>query len=83
MSVDNTQRQKRHNSEYEKMFVTSSAAGLAHSHNLIRTEKSIEVQFAKLCSQIHLDDYRKIRSDKQRDDRQLKRSQRSCSTIKE
>jgi hypothetical protein len=66
-----------------KMFVASSTAGLARSHKIIRAEKGMEVQFMKLCSQIRLDDYKKIRSDKQREDRRQKRSEKYCMTIKE
>jgi hypothetical protein len=83
MSSDKAPGQSRHKSGYEKIFVTCSAAGLARSHKIIRTEKAIEIQFMRLCSQIHLDDYKKQRSDKQREDRKQKRSEKYRMTIQE
>jgi len=83
MSLDKIPGQSRHKSGYEKIFVASSAAGLARSHKIIRTEKAMEIQFMRLCSQIHLDDYKKQRSDKQKEDRKQKRSEKYHVTIQE
>jgi hypothetical protein len=73
----------KHNLEYQKMFVTSSLAGLARSHKIIRAEKGLEVQFIILCSQIRLDDFKRSRSDRQREERRLMRLSKYCTTIPE
>ena len=83
MNMRTGPKRKYNNSEYQKMFVTSSLAGLARSHKSIRTEKGIEVQFIKLCCQIRLDDTKSIRSDRQREERRLKRSSKYNTTITE
>jgi len=83
MSLDKAPGQRRRNSDYQKMFVTYCTAGLARSQKIIRTEKAMEVQFIKLCSQIRLDDFKKQRSDKQREDRRQKRSEKYCITSQE
>jgi hypothetical protein len=51
----------------------SNFPGLARSHRLIMIERSKEIQFMKLCAQIHLDDFKKDRADLQRNDRRAKR----------
>ncbi len=40
---------------------------------LIQIERDLEIQFIKICSQIKLDNYRKVRSESQREDRISKR----------
>jgi hypothetical protein len=57
----------------DKYDIDGSPAGLAKSKKIIKTEKDMEIQFQKLCKQIKLDDYKTERSDKQREDRRLKR----------
>lgn len=47
--------------------------GLARTHRIVRTEQLREIQFQKLCSQIRLENFRKCRSDQQREDRKIKR----------
>ena len=83
MSLDKAPGMRISSSEYQKMFVSSSTAGLARSQKIIRTEKAMEVQFIKLCSQIRLDDFKKQRSDKQMEDRRQKRSEKYCRTSQE
>ena len=57
----------------EKFEVTGRPAGLARTHKIINTERAREVQFMKLCAQIHLDDFRHKRADQQRNDRLARR----------
>jgi len=59
---------------FEKIFIPDSLAGLARTHKIIRIEREKEIQFMKLCCQIRLDDFKKTRSEKQREDRKLKRA---------
>jgi hypothetical protein len=56
---------------FEKIFIPDSLAGLARTHKIIRIEREKEIQFMKLCCQIRLDDFKKTRSEKQREDRKL------------
>jgi len=58
---------------FERTFISNSPAALARSHRLIRVEQEKESVFMCICSQIHLDDFRKSRSEKQRGDRRQKR----------
>jgi hypothetical protein len=58
---------------FEKTYISNSSAALARSHRLIRIEKGKEILFMCLCSQIHLDDFKKNRSEKQREERRQKR----------
>jgi hypothetical protein len=60
-------------SNFERTFISNSTAALARSHRLIRIEQGKEMVFICLCSQIHLDDFRKNRSENQREDRRQKR----------
>jgi len=60
-------------SGFEKIFIPASFAKLTRSHKLIRIEKEKEILFMKICSQIHLDDFKKNRADHQREERKLKR----------
>ena len=60
-------------SNFEKTFISDSFAALARSHRLIRIEREKESIFMCLCSQIHLDDFKNNRSEKQRDERRQKR----------
>ena len=48
-------------------------SGLSRAHRIIRTAQSRELQFMVLCAQIRLDDFRKSRADRQRNDRREKR----------
>ena len=73
MNLKTIPGQRRGNPEYQKISVARSMAGLARSHRIIRTNQSIEIQILKLCSQIHHDDYKKVRSEKQRGTRRIKR----------
>jgi hypothetical protein len=58
---------------FEKIFIPENSAGLTRTHKIIRIEREKEIQFLKLCCQIRLDDSKKTRSEKQRDERKLKR----------
>ena len=58
---------------FEKTYISDSSAALARSHRLISIEHEKEILFMSICSQIHLNDFRKNRSENQREDRRLKR----------
>jgi hypothetical protein len=73
-------RKTVNNSKSEKVFIPSTLSGLARSHRLIRTEKEKELLFMKLCSQIRLNDFKKMRSENQKDNRRIKRY-KYCSAI--
>jgi len=73
MSSNSEPRKKDLTSKFHKIFIPDSCAGLARSHKVIRIERGKEIQFMKLCCQIRLNDSKEIRSDKQREDRKLKR----------
>jgi hypothetical protein len=60
-------------SNFEGTFIPNSSAALSRSHRLIRIEQEKEMVFICFCLQIHLDDFRKSRSEKQRKDRRQKR----------
>jgi hypothetical protein len=60
-------------SDFERTFISDSSAALARSHRLIRIEQEKESAFMCICSQIHLDDFKKCRSEKQREERIQKR----------
>jgi hypothetical protein len=49
-------------------------AGLQKSRKIIRAEILKEAQFAKICSQIRLEDFKKKRAEKQKNDRIAKRA---------
>ena len=57
----------------EKVELPKRLSGLARTHRLIMIEKHKEIQFMALCAQIRLDDFKKHRSDCQRDMRREKR----------
>ena len=65
-------------SDFERTFISKNSAAIARSHRLIRIEQEKEAALMRICSQIHLDDVKKIRSEKQREYRRKKRE-----TIKE
>jgi hypothetical protein len=65
-------------SDFERTFISNNSAAIARSHRLIRIEQEKEAALMRICSQIHLDDVKKIRSEKQREYRRKKRE-----TIKE
>ena len=73
MSSKTRQKNRVQTSRFEKTIIPVVSAGLARTHKIIRIEKGKEIQFMKLCSQIRLDDSKKIRSDNQRNQRKLKR----------
>ena len=73
MSSNFRPRNKDLTSKFEKIFISASSSGLARSHKFIRIEREKEIQFMKLCCQIRLDDFNKIRTDNQREERKLKR----------
>jgi len=66
---------------FEKIFISASSAGLARTHRIMRIEREKEIQFLKLCCQIRLEDFKKDRSVNQREQRKLKRANRSFSQI--
>jgi len=76
-------RKKVQTSGFEKIYIPDSSAALARTHRIIRIEKEKEILFMKLRSQIHLDDFKQKRSDRQREERRLKRVNNYCSTIVE
>ena len=48
-------------------------AGLAKSHKIIMADKSKELIFIQLCSQIRLNEYKQSRTENQRNERRAKR----------
>ena len=58
---------------FERTFISNSSAALARSHRLIRIEQEKETVFMCICSKIHMDDFRKSRSEKQSENRRQKR----------
>jgi hypothetical protein len=66
-------KRQRINTEHKKVDTFGAPAGLARTHRLIRVERDLEIQFIKVCSKIKLNDYRKARSESQRDERLSKR----------
>ena len=66
-------------SKFEKIYIPLGSAGLARSHRHIRIEREKELIFMKLCYKIRFDDFKKTRSDNQREFRILKRQNKHCS----
>ena len=64
---------------FEKIFIPDSSARLARTHKIIRIEREKKIQFLKLCCQIRLDDSKKTRSEKQREERKIKRVKKYCT----
>jgi len=58
---------------FEKTFISDTSAALARSHRIIRIQHQKECNFMAICSQIKLDEFRKGRSENQREQRRLKR----------
>lgn len=73
MSTNSRSGKKDRSPKFEKIFIPETCAGLARSHKYIRIERGKEIQFMKLCHQIRLDDFTRIRSENQREERKLKR----------
>lgn len=48
-------------------------AGMTRTRKIIYAQKAMENQFLRLCSQIHLDDYKQERAENQREERKAKR----------
>ena len=71
--MNDNRRIKRIESKADIVELPSNFPGLAKSHRLIMTERHKEIQFMKLCAQIHLDDFKKDRADLQRSERRTKR----------
>ena len=53
--------------------IPRTPAGLQKTRKLIRTEKDREIQFLKLCALINFENTRQERSEKQRNERRMKR----------
>ena len=70
-----TKRQKRRRSSpgFIKIEHNGSPAGLARTKKRINAQRDLEIQFMKICYQIHLDDLKQVRADRQRDERIAKR----------
>jgi len=73
MSKENKPKRKKRKTRIEKIEITGTPAGLARTHKIIRSERNKEIQFMQLCSQIRLDDYKKERSERQKEERRAKR----------
>ena len=67
------------NRKIERSLEPSIPHGIARTKKIIRTERSKEIQFMKLCSQIKLKDKKKERADNQRNERKQKRKQKISS----
>jgi hypothetical protein len=81
MSFKTRPRKKNLTPKFENIYIPASSAGLARTHKIISIEKVKEIQFMRLCSQIRLDDFKKKRSDNQREERKLKRVNKYCTSI--
>ena len=55
--------------------------GIARTKKIIRIERSKEIQFLKLCSQIRIEDYRKERAERQKSERKAKRKHNNSSYL--
>jgi hypothetical protein len=77
--LKNNSHIKKLASKPDKIEFPKSLSGLARSHRLIMIEKHKEIQFMILCEQIHLDDLKKHRADRQRNQRLQKRLKKSVS----
>jgi hypothetical protein len=71
--MKNTSQIRKTSSKQDKIQLPIRFSGLARTHRLIRVEKNKEIQFMKLCAQIRLDDFKNLRTDRQRDERREKR----------
>ena len=69
----NRPRIKNTASKPAKIELPVRLSGLAKTHRLIMIEKHKEIQFMAICAKIRLDDFKKHRSDCQRDIRREKR----------
>jgi len=58
----------------EKIDNSGAPAGLAKTRKIIRAEKDREIQFMKICARIKINDCKKDRAEKQRNDRKEKRN---------
>jgi hypothetical protein len=58
----------------EKFEPPRSLAGLQRSKKIIRAEILKEAQFAKICAQIRLEDFKKLRAEKKTNERIAKRA---------
>lgn len=76
-------RQRIRTSKFEKIFIHTNLAKLARTHKIIRIEQKKVILFIKLCSQIRLDDFKQQRSDRQREERKLKRLNKYFDIIPE
>ena len=71
--MNNRPRIKNLAPKTEKVELPTRLSGLAKTHRLIMIERHKEIQFMMLCAQIRLDDFKKQRADRQRDERREKR----------
>ena len=67
-------------SGFDKIFIPAGSAKLARTHMLIRIEKEKEIVFLKICSQIRLNDLKKKRSERQKEERRSKRYREPINT---
>jgi hypothetical protein len=71
--MNNRPRIKNISSKTEVIELPTRLSGLAKTHRLIMIERHKEIQFMMLCAQIRVDDFKKQRADRQRDERREKR----------
>jgi len=71
--MTNRPRIKNIASKPAKIELPVRLSGLAKTHRLIMIEKHKEIQFMAICAKIRFDDFKKHRSDCQRDLRREKR----------
>jgi len=53
-------RKRVQSSGFDKIYIPAGSSKLARTHKLIRIEKEKEILFLKICSQIRLDDLKKL-----------------------
>jgi len=78
--ISNVKMLKTHNN-IERINIPVGSSGLNRSHRLIRIEKEKELIFLKICAQIKFNEYKKDRSDNQRESRRLLRQNKICNTL--
>jgi hypothetical protein len=69
----NRPRIKNLASKSEKVELPTRLSGLAKTHRLIMIEKHKEIQFMILCQHLRLNEFKKQRGERQRDERREKR----------
>ena len=73
MSSFKRRNRRRRTPEFVKIEHNGTPAGLTRTHKIINAQRDLEIQFSKICCQIRLEDFKQGRSERQREERKLKR----------